>query len=155
LDKPAPKDASKAELMLKNIALVQAAAGDLPAALRTIEMISRESILAGYAYPELIQLLTRQGKLAEARQVTIGLKKEWPLSSLDALRDLAKLGVRSGDVQDTLAWSRQRPSPYAQGYALMGVAEELMEQTKIEDTDRRLPKIRSRENCPSSLELMN
>jgi hypothetical protein len=140
----------KAEFATKDIAVIQAAAGDLPAALRTIESISRESFLSGYVYPEVIQVLIAQGNLEGARQVAVGLKKDWILSSMGALRDLAKLGVRSGDVQGTLAWARQRTSPYSRGYALLGVAEELMEQKRIEDLGKLVPEIRWRENCPST-----
>jgi hypothetical protein len=147
LKEPVPKDKLTANFMLMNIALVQASANELPTALRTIEMISSESILLSYAYPSLIQLLTRQGKLADARQVAAGLKENWifggtsEANNRDALRELAKLGVRSGDVQGTLAWARKQLSPLAQGYALLGVAEALMEQNGIEDFDKLRPEI--------------
>ena len=153
-----PQDKFLSSRMLEDLARVQAAAGQIPAVQGTLGAISDQNLLGGYAYPRVVQLLTRQGNLMGARQVAAGLKEKWVLwggsdaNNTDALRELARLGVRSGDVQGTLAWARRQPGPYAQGYALLGVAEELMEQTKIEDTDRRLPNIRSRENCPSSSE---
>lgn len=138
------RDSQDAKFAAKDIAVIQAAAGDLTAVLRTIETISDESYLAGHVYPEVTQILTKQGNLAGARQVASSLKEDWifggtsEANNRDALRELAKLGARSGDVQGTLAWARKQPGPYARGYALLGVAEELMEQQRIEDIGKLL-----------------
>jgi tetratricopeptide (TPR) repeat protein len=139
LKEPVPKDNSRANHMFMNIALVQASAGDLPTALRTIEMISGDSYLERIAYTELIKLLTTQGKLADAQQVADGRKDDWVLAYTRVRWDIASLGVRAGNVQDTLAWARKQPEGFAQGYALLGVAEELMKQKGIENIGKLLP----------------
>lgn len=158
---PLPQDKFLSSRMLEDLARVQAAAGQIPEVQSRLGAISDENILGGYAYPRVVQLLTRQGNLLGARQVATGLKEKWILwggsdaNNKDALRELARLGVRVGDIQGTLSWTRKQSGGYAQGYALLGVADELMERKGIEDPEKVVLKIRSRENCPSSLELMN
>jgi tetratricopeptide (TPR) repeat protein len=145
------KNQRDARYAAKDVAIIQAVAGDLPAALRTIETISDESFLNGAVYPELIQVLTRQGKLAEAQQISAHLKESYDKKG--ALRDLARLGVRVGDIQGTLVWARKQAGSYARGYALLGVAEGLMDLKGIGKLDKMVPETRWREECPV-IELM-
>jgi hypothetical protein len=154
------KDEVKARFAQKAVAVIEAAAGELDGALKTIEGLS-DDFKGGYVYPEIIQLLTKQGNLAGAKQVAADLKEDWVLwgssrsNNRDALRNLAKVSARSEAVQETLVWAKRLLGPYAQPYAMLGVADALLEQHQFENIDALLPRTPLRRSCPSVLDLLN
>lgn len=149
------QDKSLSLRMLEDLVLLQAAAGDLSASQRTVDTISDSYFLGSYVYPKMIQLLTKQGNLAGGRQVAESLKEEW-MTNRDieqAMRDLAKAYASAADVSGALAWAKQQKVAFAQAYALLGVAEGLMERKGIEDSGKWAPepRTRARETCPVEL----
>ena len=53
---------------------------------------------------------------------------EYPPTFLKALRTVAKARILAGDVAETVAWAHRQPTPYKKTYALLGVAEGLLEE---------------------------
>lgn len=122
------KDRSDADHMLKNIAIVQTAAGDLPAAQVTIEKIS--SILQNGAYSEVVHVLIDKGDLLTAGKVLAELKGEWrPVT--DSFRKLGNAYAQSDDKEAGLAFLRQQHNSYEKANGLLGVGEGLMKQHNI------------------------
>ena len=155
---PLPNDKSRSSSMLRMIALTQAAAGDLSAALRTIEsMRSDTGTMETLAYADILKMLITKRDLSGAQKIAASFKEEWVKQGRGLskqLRDLGKAYVTTGDLPSAIAWARQLTVPYDKAYALLGVAKGLMGQKDIEDISKLAPEIRWREDCPSTVEPM-
>lgn len=57
---------------------------------------------------------------------------EYPPSFLEASHAVAKARIIAGDVEETIAWARGQPTPYKKTYALVGIAEGLLEKQQGE-----------------------
>lgn len=135
LKNPLPKDTLKANGLLRSVSHVQAAAGDVPAALRTAERISsRDGQM--FAYEGLVKLLTTKGDLPGAKQVVNAMKEDWlPWgNTIQVMHDLARTDAKNGIKAAALVWAEQQQNSYAKTGSLLGVAEGLMDRLGVEDT---------------------
>lgn len=131
--------------MYKNIAVVQAAAGDLAAAQRTVTRIS--PVLQNGAYAEVVTVLLEKGDLVAATQITADFKDEWRAFT-DVFRNEGAAYGKSDDIGRGLAWARQQQNDYAKADALLGVAQGMLEQNGIENMFRREPSMPMAGRCP-------
>ena len=53
---------------------------------------------------------------------------EYPPCFLEAIRAVAKARILAGDVAETVTWANRQPTPYKKTYALLGIAEGLLEE---------------------------
>lgn len=147
LENSLPQDRVFADRMRESIALVQAAAGDIARALRTLEAVST---LPSLAHSALIKLLLDKGDAAGARQVTEQLKEDW-LPWADGWRELGRGYSRLGKTAEGVALARQQQSPYSRARMLLGLAEGLIEQQGIKSTLMfQGPDIPEIEHCPDT-----
>lgn len=155
---PLPNDKSRSSSMLRLIAFTQAAAGDLPAALRTIESMHDTGTMETLAYADILKMLITKRDLRGAQKIVASFKEEWVKqgrSIAKHLRDLGKAYAATDDPSAALAWARQPAVSYDKAYALLGVAEGLMDQRGVEDIGKWVPETtRWREVCPSTVEPM-
>jgi len=153
LKNPPPKEQSKSDNMRSSIVRVQIVAGDVSVALRTANTISLLSTQIR-SYGKSANLLTAKGDFAGAMQVIQAMKDEWLAfsESEDAGRKLARAQSRIGDPIAATAWARQQKSVYARSQGLLGVALGLMEKHSVEDTERVVPEIPMRDQCPMLIE---
>jgi len=151
------KDEVKARFSQKAVAVIKAAAGDTTGVLEVIEKISDDDFNRGYVYPEIIKLLVRQGNLVGARQVAHAYRGKWIYARnlVREIRELAKTQVKATGVQESLVWMRQWSSEYVRAYAMLGIAEALLEQNQIEDSNALLPRMPWQRGCPVVSELFN
>ncbi len=152
LKHPPPKDSSKKDTMRFSLALVQAAAGDVPSALRTADTISHLSLRV-QAYGRAARLLTAKADFAHAKQVIQAMDEEWLawFESESAVQKLAQAQTRAGDEPAAIIWAQQQKNMYAKGDALLGAALGLMEREGIVDVERLTPETSMRDQCPSLL----
>lgn len=152
LKHPPPKDSSKRDTMRFSLALVQAAAGDVPSALRTADTISHLSLRV-QAYGRAARLLTAKADFAHAKRVIHAMEEEWLawFESESAVQNLAQAQTRAGDEPAAITWARQHKNMYAKGDALLGTALGLMEREGIVDVERLTPETSMRDQCPSLL----
>jgi tetratricopeptide (TPR) repeat protein len=124
-----PKDRSKSEWMLADIALVQAAAGDLTSARQTIEKMPDGGPLS-VAYKWIVDVLVRKGELTTATQIASEIRdSRRPFATV--FRDLGNAYGKSGEVAAGLAWARQQQDAYAKTKSLLGIAEGIMKAERI------------------------
>lgn len=120
------------DLTLKNVAIIQAAVGDLKSATRTANRI--EDVNHGMrerAYMEMAEVLINEADWKSAQQVVAGIKQHWS-ATFETYRKLARAQVKAGDGKNAADWTRQQEVPLARAYALLGVAESLMDVLSIE-----------------------
>jgi tetratricopeptide (TPR) repeat protein len=144
-----PMDPGRRNLALSDIALVQAAAGDRQTALRTADALSDLSQKMR-TYQRIVLLLVEKGDQMGAEQALGAIKDEWLTwyETEGVVRDFAKAGVRTNGAEATLSFARRQLNPYSKAGALLGVAEGMMEQQKIEDIQHLAPATRVHERCP-------
>lgn len=124
-----PKDRSKSEWMLADIALVEAAAGDLTSARQTIEKTPDGGPLS-VAYKWIVDVLVRKGELTTATQIASEIRdSRRPFATV--FRDLGNAYGKSGEVAAGLTWARQQENSYARTNSLLGIAEGIMKAERI------------------------
>lgn len=142
-----PKDRSQSDGRLADIAKIQAAAGDVSLAVRTLKRISGQDWHQGSgAYPQIVTLLARQRNFAGARQIVDAIEKK-SLKGISVAESLQRLGsahAEAGDTQTALDWARHMKVGFAKASILLGVAEGLMNRQGIE-------KIEDRKRCQEPL----
>ena len=125
-----PKDPSKSEWMLAHIAPVQAAAGDLAEARKTLQQMADGGPLS-VAYKSIVDMFVRKGDLVAAAQLASDMPEaDPPFATL--FRDLGNAFGQSGDVPAGLIWARQQQNAYVKTNVLLGIAEGLLRGTGIE-----------------------
>ena len=144
-----PTDSSKRNTMRFSLARVQAAAGDVPSALRTADTISQLSLRV-QAYGRAAKLLTAKADFAHAKQVIQAMEEEWLawFESESAVRNLAQAQTRTGDEPAAITWARQQNNMYAKGDALLGAALGRMEREGFVDIERSTLTTPMRDQCP-------
>lgn len=123
---------SPSDPMLKFVAVMQAAAGDLKSATRTANRI--EDVKHGMrerAYMEMAEVLINKADWKLAQQVVAGIKQHWS-ATFETYRKLARAQAKAGDGKNAADRTRQQEIPLARGCALLGVAEGLMDFASIE-----------------------
>jgi tetratricopeptide (TPR) repeat protein len=145
-----PKDESRADGMLANIAKIQAVTGDIQVALRILKRISNQDAhQSAHAYPQIVTLLAKQGNLAGARQVIGSVESKWvqeiPMAS--ALQSLGRAYAEAGASQDGLQWAQQMRVDYAKASILLGVGEGIMNRNGIENIVTERPEITLQIRC--------
>ena len=105
--------------MRSSIALVQAGAGDVPAALRTADTISSVSGQKD-AYGSVTNLLTAKGAFDSAKQVILAMKEDWLAVEIkDSVLRLTKAEAKDG-VAGAIDWARRQKNMFAEAQALLG-----------------------------------
>lgn len=151
LQKPLPNDEVMDEGILSSIALIQAAAGDIPGALHTVDGLAAQE-RKNRAYGRIVMLLIAKEDLAGAKQVAANLKEDripWGMFA-KRLYALAKALAQRGEVAGALALARQQPDPFDRGRALVGAAVGIMERQGIEHVRYQVPDMPIRDSCPVS-----
>lgn len=139
-----PEDRSKSEWMLADIALVQAAAGDLENYRQTLQRMATGSQVL-IAYERVVDAFIHKNDLTTATQVISEIKEEIHPFTVIFKNLGAAYGV-SGDVVAGKAWARQQQNHYEKSSALLGIGQGLMRQHGIEQLWRsQLPR---RNSCP-------
>ncbi|MCC6965843.1 MAG: hypothetical protein IT391_06110 [Nitrospira sp.] len=144
LDHRPPESDSKTGVMYANIAEIQAAAGDVAAATKTVKRIVSES-QQSVAYENIIKILIGRRDLLIATQIASSLKDERrPFT--DSFRRLGVAYVYAGKAEAGLAWARQQQNPYEKSSAMLGIGRGLLKQHGIKD--QQTSAYKSRNFCP-------
>lgn len=128
------------------LALVQAAAGDVPSALRTADLISflPERIRA---YGKTANILSAKADFAHAKRVIQAMEDDWFAGETEAVvRTFTQAQATGADETETLVWARQQKNVYARAQALVGVALGIM-QRHSPYIDQTAPEIPMRDRC--------
>ena len=131
LKHPPQKEQSKRDNMRSNIALVQAVADDVPAALRTADTIST---LSGriQAYGKAANSLTAKADFAHAKRVIQAMEEDWFAGDTEAVvHTFTQAQATGADETEALVWARQQKNVYARAQALVGVALGIMRRHSI------------------------
>ena len=129
-----PKDRSKSEWMLADIAVVQAAAGDLTNSRQTTEKMADGPQLS-FAYEWIVDVFVHKVDLTTATLIASEMNEERrPFTTM--FRSLGSAYGKSEEVATGLVWARQQLNSYARTAALFGVAEGIMKAQGIEAKDR-------------------
>lgn len=142
-----PKDSSKRDTMRSFLALVQAAAGDVPAALQTADTISFTPE-RNRAYGKAVHLLAAKSDFANAKRVIQAMEEDWlAVENMGVVRTFTQAQAKIDQEAAALAWARQQNSPYIRAKGLLGVALGIMRRHGIQDADRLAPDIPMRDLC--------
>jgi tetratricopeptide (TPR) repeat protein len=114
------------ESALAGIAEVQAQAGAIDGALQTLAAVE-EGETRDYALEEIALAQAKAGDFAAALQNAASVGRRLQIYVL--LRRIATEQAKAGDVEEALAWARKEDSPERKTWALVGVAEGLLERT--------------------------
>jgi hypothetical protein len=148
LKHPPPTDSSKWDTMRSSLALVQAAAGDVPSALRTADTISSVSGQKD-AYGRVANLLTAKRDFVSAKQVILAMKEDWlAIEIKSSVLKLTKAEAKAGGDASAIDWTRQQKNMFAKAQALLGVGLGLMEREGIVDIERYPLTTPMRDQCP-------
>ncbi len=115
-------------------ALTPAASGDrVTAAILLDQALTEISSIDGKNVdPEVFQracvIRAQTGDLWGGLRMARGIEDEW--ARADAMWRLASIQTESGDWSSALAWAREETSPLVRGYALLGVASELLSDSQ-------------------------
>lgn len=122
-----PRDAT-----LLDVAVIQAAAGDVPAAVRTADRVV--DALRDNAYREMVGILIQRKDWNGGQEILNRMKAGWMLneSSHHTFRALAKAQAKADMGKQVIEWSHKQPDSVARANVLLGVAEGLMERAGIE-----------------------
>ncbi|THJ10897.1 MAG: hypothetical protein CAF43_008620 [Nitrospira sp. CG24C] len=143
-----PKDSSKRDTRRSSLALVLAAAGDVPSALRTADTISSVSGQKD-AYGRVANLLTAKRDFASAKQVILAMKEDWlAIEIKGSVLKLTKAEAKAGGDASAIDWTRRQKNMFAKAQALLGVGLGLMEREGIVDIERSTPETPMRDQCP-------
>ena len=120
------------DLTLLDVAVVQAAAGDVKAAVHTADRVAE--VLRDNTYREMVEILIEKKNWVGAEEVLSKMKAEWMRneSSQHVFRALTKAEVQAGVGQRAREWARKQPDSVARANAFLGMAEGLMESVGIE-----------------------
>lgn len=120
------------DLTLLDVAVIQAAAGDVPAAVHTADRVV--DALRDDAYREMVGILIRRKDWNGAQEVLSRMKVQWMLdeSSHHTFRALAQAQAKVGVGKQVIEWSQTQPDAVARANVLLGVAEGLMDSAGIE-----------------------
>ena len=120
------------DLTLLDVAVIQAAVGDVKTAVRTADRVVEA--LRDNTYREMVHVLIVNKDWNAAQQVLSRIKAEWMLdqSSQHMFRALTRAEVQAGVGQRALEWAHKQPGSIARANALLGVVEGLMESVGIE-----------------------
>ena len=120
------------DLTLLDVSVIQAAVGDVPAAVRTADRVVEA--LRDNAYREMVAIFIKKKDWGAAQEVLSRMKAGWMLneSSHQAFRALAKAQAKAGMEKQVIEWSHKQPDSVARANVLLGVAEGLMERAGIE-----------------------
>ena len=120
------------DLTLMDVAVTQAAAGDVKTAVRTADRVAE--VLRDNAYREMVGALIEKRDWTGAQEVLSRMKAGWMLdeSSHHVFRALAKTQAKAGMEKQVIEWSHKQPDSVARANVLLGVAEGLMERMGIE-----------------------
>ncbi|MEC4890328.1 MAG: hypothetical protein RI101_09745 [Nitrospira sp.] len=143
-----PTDPIKSVAMLAHIAIVQAAAGDLVEARKTLQQMADGGPLS-VAYESIVDMFVRKGDLTTATQIASEMNEERrPFT--DMFKNLGRVYGRLGEVAAGLAWARQQQNAYAKTNVLLGIAEGLMKAKRIQA--RRWSDTFLRTRCPDLID---
>lgn len=128
-----PKEAAAPET-LRNIATVQAAAGDLQGALHAIEAIPNDRIRA-FALEDIVAMQIEMGDLQRAVQTAISIRED--SEGANTMRKVARAQARARDVRGALSWSLKQTASNRKALALLGIAEGTLERLghKVKEDD--------------------
>ena len=110
------------------IAVALAQSGDLGAAERTLAPVEDPDI-RGYALEAIAPEQAKAGDFAGAvRSATVSWEEGHDLGKGRTLQRVAALQAKAGEGQQALAWARRLPSTEVRTWALIGLAEGLLER---------------------------
>jgi hypothetical protein len=120
------------DITLREVAVIQAAAGDVPAAVRTADRVVEA--LRAYGYREIVGILIRRNDWSGAQEVLSRMKAQWMLdeSSHHTFRALGQAQAKAGVGKQVIEWSQTQRDAVARANVLLGVAEGLMDNAGIE-----------------------
>lgn len=120
------------DITLLDVAVIQAEAGEVKAAVRTADRVAE--VLRDNTYREMVEILIEKKNWVGAEEVLSRMKAEWMRneSSQHVFRALTKAEVQAGVGQRAREWARKQLDSIARANALLGVAEGLMESVGIE-----------------------
>ena len=120
------------DLTLLDVAVIQAAVGDMKTAVRTADRVVEE--LRDNAYREMVAIFIKKKDWGAAQEVLGRMKARWMLdeSSHHMFRALGKAQAKAGVEKQVIEWSHKQPDSVARANVFLGVAEGLMERAGIE-----------------------
>ncbi len=120
------------DLTLLDVAVIQAAAGDVPAAVRTADRVV--DALRDHAYRDMASILIERKNWSGAQEILSRMKAQWMLdeSSHHTFRTLGKAQAKASGGKQVIEWAQTQPDAVARANVLLGVAEGLMDKTGIE-----------------------
>jgi len=122
-----PKD-----LTLFDVAVVQAAAGDLKGAAQIADrIVDVKHGMREMAYMEMVKVLIEKSDWPAAQHIITGISQH-SSATFETYGKLTKAQARAGDGKNAAEWARQQVVPLARTYALLGAAEGLMDYGGIE-----------------------
>jgi tetratricopeptide (TPR) repeat protein len=127
------------DLTLLDVAVIQAAIGDVKTAVQTADRVAE--VLRDNAYREMAEVLIKNNNWSGAQEVLSRMKAEWMLneSSHHVFRALAKAQAKEGMGRQVVEWSQKQPDSVARANVFLGVAEGLMERIGIEQLRPAVP----------------
>jgi tetratricopeptide (TPR) repeat protein len=128
------------DLTLSDVAVIQAAAGDAPAAVRTADRVV--DALRAHCYGQMVGIFHKKGEWIWAHEVMSKMKRDWVVdeSSHQRFQALTRAEARAGFIKQAREWASMQQIGFARAYALLGVAEGLMDRAGIEQL---FPAVRS------------
>jgi hypothetical protein len=120
------------DLTLMDVAVTQAAAGDVKTAVRIADRVAE--VLRDNTYRHMVAALIEKRDWTGGQEVLSRMKARWMLdeSSHHMFRALAKAQAKAGMEKQVIEWSHKQPDSMARANVFLGVAEGLMERAGIE-----------------------
>jgi len=127
------------DITLREVAVIQTIAGDVPAAVHTADRVVEASRV--YGYREMVGILIRRKDWNGAQEILSRMKAGWMLdeSSHHTFRALGQAQAKADMGKQVIEWSQTQPNSVARANALLGVAEGLMERMGIEQLRPAVP----------------
>ena len=110
------------------IARAQIKAGDIEGARRMADKIAQtDNPTANAVLAEIVEAQATRGDIKSAILLADSLDKKRAFEKAPALRAIAAARVKAGESQQPYDWALAQPTPIEKSYALLGVAEGLLE----------------------------